>query len=129
MKFPKLVLKRFCKTPCEVVLYGEGLTEDGAPTVITEVLKIYPSNSCLPSNTRLLAPIYCNYQDKIKTVYTANKKKLECTGVLLLPFDPCPNDTISGGYVIINGKKREIAQGIKARNPDGTVNFVELDVI
>lgn len=128
MKFPKLILKKFCKTPFEIVVYGEGLTEDGAPKVIYECRVIYPRNDLIPSDLKRLAPLYCNYQDKIKTVYTADKKKVQATGVLLIPFDFCPNDTISSGYVVINGVKRDIVQCVKARNPDGSVNFVELDV-
>ena len=30
---------------------------------------------------------------------------------------------------LLDGVKRNIVQGIKHRNPDGTVNFTELDVI
>ena len=76
MKFPRLVLKKFCKTPCEVVVYDEGLTEDGAPKVIYECRFIYPSDSIYPSDTLFLAPLYCNYQDRVKTVYTSDKKKV-----------------------------------------------------
>lgn len=129
MKFPRLVLKKFCKTPCEVVVYDEGLTEDGAPKVVYECRFIYPSDSIYPSDTLFLAPLYCNYQDRVKTVYTSDKKKVECTGVLLIPFDFCPNSSISSGYVTVNGVKREIVKCIKGRNPDGTVNYVELDVM
>lgn len=112
MKFPSLVKKQFCKTPVGVTIYGEGLTEDGAPEIVCE----YHGN--------------CNYQSKLKTVYTAQQKKVQCNGVLLFPNDFAPNiDDLSGGYAVINGVKREIVQGIKARNPDGTVNFIELDVM
>ena len=37
--------------------------------------------------------------------------------------------TLSGGFVILDGVKRNIVQGTKHRNPDGKVNFTELDVI
>lgn len=112
VKFPSLVKKQFCKTPVEVTIYGEGVGEDGAPIVSY-------------SGEHL-----CNYQDKAKTVLTAEKKLVQVSGVALIPGDIAPDlPTLSGGTVEINGVKRDIAQGIKARNPDGTVNFTELDVI
>lgn len=113
MKFPSLVRQKFCKTPIYLTLYGEGVTEDGAPEVIFE------------SET-----VDCNYQDNAKTVLTAQQKKVEVSGVILIPGDIVPDSpTISGGFAEINGVRREIIRGVKARNPDGTVNFTELDVI
>ena len=112
MKFPSLVRPRFCKTPVSVTLYGEGLSEDGAPLVVC------------------VGEFKCNYQDKAKTVLSAQKKTVECSGVILINGDIAPNSsTISGGYVVINGVKRNIALGTKARNPDGTVNFTQLCVV
>lgn len=112
MKFPCLVRPRFCKTPVYVALYGEGVTEDGAPEIICE-------------NT-----YNCNYQETVKTVFTEQQKKVQVNGVILIPDDIAPeHPTISGGFVEIFGARREIIKATKARNPDGTVNFTELDVI
>lgn len=112
MKFPCLVRSQFCKTLVSVTINGEGITEDGAP--IAEY-----------SGEHL-----CNYQDKAKTVLTSEKKIVEVNGVILIPGDICPDvPAISGGFVEIFGVRRDIVTGIKARNPDGTVNFTELDVI
>lgn len=112
MKFPCLIRPQFCNTPVTVVIYGEGIDEDGAPEII------YSGEH------------KCNFQEKVKTILTSEKKKVQANGVLLIPFDIIPSvATISGGYAVINGVKRDIIQGVKARNPDGTVNFVELDVI
>lgn len=112
MKFPCLVRPQFCKTAVSVVLYGEGVTEDGAPEIIYE------------------GELNCNYQETAKTVLTDQQKKVEVGGVILIPGDIDPDHpTISGGFVEILGARREIAKGIKARNPDGTVNFTELDVV
>ena len=36
---------------------------------------------------------------------------------------------IHSGKVTVFGKERDIIQGTKARNPDGTVNYVELDIV
>ncbi|MCD8025356.1 MAG: hypothetical protein LUF33_00025 [Clostridiales bacterium] len=112
MKFPSLVRPSVYKTPVTVVIYGEGLTEDGAP------------------NELVNGSFYCNLQSKSKTVLTAQKKSVQCSAAILISGDIAPDlPVISGGFAEIFGVKREIAQGIKARNPDGTVNYTELDVI
>ncbi len=130
MKYPCLVRPRFCKTPIYLTLYGEGLTEDGAPIVIYERKELFPSDDLLPSDSLYGDYLYCNYQDCAKTVLTAQQKKVEVSGVILIPGDIAPNvPAISGGFAEINGVRREIIKGVKARNPDGAVNFVELDVI
>ena len=113
MKYPCLIPKEFCKTPIKVTITDEGLSEDGAPLIILDD-----------------AEFLCNFQDKVKTVYKDKQKIVQANGVCLIPCDILPTSpTISGGYVEIFGVKREIAQGIKARNPDGTVNYTELDVV
>lgn len=103
-----------CTTPVLLTLYGEGLSEDGAPLIINEYRD----------------PVFCNYRDRAKTVLTKEKKKVEVSGVILIPGDICPHAAaISGGFAEIFGERREIVCGVKARNPDGTVNFTELDVL
>ena len=130
MRFPSLVRKKFCKTPIYLTLYGEGLTEDGAPVVIYERKKLYPDYNLYPQKNLYGDHLYCNYQDSAKTVLTAQRKKVEVSGVILIPGDIAPNSpTISGGFAEINGVRREIVRGVKARNPDGTVNFTEFDVM
>lgn len=112
MRFPKLVLPRFCKTPVTVTLYGEGITEDGEPETALEV------------------ELLCNWQDGAKTVLTDRQKRVEVSGAALFPGDICPSlPLISGGRLTVFGKTRVIAAGRKHRNPDGTVNYTELDVM
>ncbi|MEG0377590.1 MAG: hypothetical protein RR579_06320 [Eubacterium sp.] len=111
MKYPCLVLERFCKTPIEVTIYGEGLDEDGAPV---EHLHI--------STT-------CNFQDGAKQVMTAEKQLVTISGVALFTGDIAPElAVISAGSVLIYGEKRSIYKGTKARNPDGTVNYTKLEL-
>lgn len=130
MRFPSLIRKQFCKQPIWLTLYGEGLDENGAPVVVYDRRELFPSDTLKPSDTLYGEPLYCNFQEKVKTILTSEKKKVQANGVLLIPRDIIPSAaTISGGYAVINGVKRDIVQGIKARNPDGTVNFIELDVI
>ncbi len=112
MKFPCLVDKRFCKTPIEVTLYREGITEDGEPL------------------TALKITAECNYQDKAKTVITADKQLVQLSAQAYFIGDIAPDlPTLSNGEVEVYGIKRRIFQGEKARNPDGTVNYTRLDLI
>lgn len=112
MKYPCLVPKRLCKTEISLEFDREGLNEYGEP----------------------LDPVrysgVCNYQDKAKTVLTAEKKLVEITGTALFPGDICPDlPVIPGGSATVFGAERRILQGMKARNPDGTVNYTEVLLI
>lgn len=109
MKYPCLVPKQLCQTDISMEIEREGLSDYGEPLeTITYTGK-------------------CNYQDKAKTIYTDQKKQVTITGKALIPGDICPElPTISGGHAVVFGEKRKIAQGTKARNPDGSVNFTEV---
>lgn len=112
MVYPKLVRKENCKTDIQVVLYGEGTTEDGEPIIALDT------------------KLKCNYQDKAKRVLTAEKVIIQLTAKAYFVGDIAPNLTvISGGQVTVFGETRSIYQGTKARNPDGTVNFTELEIM
>lgn len=112
MKYPNLVPDCICKTAVVVTLSEEGITEDGAP------IEIGPLN------------LKCNYQDSAKMVLTEQKKLVQISGRAFFNGDICPElPVISSGQVIVFGKSREIMQGIKARNPDGTVNYTELVLV
>ena len=112
MKYPCLIPKRLCKTDISLQMDREGLNEYGEP----------------------LDPVAysgkCNYQDKAKTVLTAEKKLVQITGTALLPGDICSElPVISGGSAIVFGVQRRILEARKARNPDGTVNYTEVLLI
>ena len=112
MNYPKLVRKEQCKTDIHVVLYGEGTTEDGEPVIA------------------LKDDFKCNYQDKAKRVLSAEKVVIQLTAKAYFVGDIAPDLTvISGGLVTVFGETRSIYQGSKARNPDGTVNFTELEIM
>lgn len=112
MKYPCLIPVKMCRTDIHMELEQEGLQENGEP---------------------LPAIVYdgkCNYQDRAGTVFTAEKKLVEITGTALIPGDICPDmAAVSGGTAVVFGGKRRIQQGIKARNPDGTVNYTEVLLI
>lgn len=112
MKYPCLVPKRLCKTDISLVFEREDLTEYGEP--LSEFQ--YTGK--------------CNYQDKAKTILTAEKKLVQITGTALFPGDIRPDlPVISGGTAVVFGVERRILQGMKARNPDGTVNYTEVLLI
>ena len=112
MKYPCLVPKRLCKVNIHVHLESEELNNLGEPKQVLDL------------------DLKCNYQDKAKTILTAEKKLIQITGTALFPGDIAPSfPTLSGGTVIIFGEERRIEQGMKARNPDGTVNYCQLEVV
>lgn len=109
MRYPCLVPKRLCKTDIVLFLDREGLSEYGEPLPAVE----YSGK--------------CNYQDKAKTVLTAEKKVVQITGSALFPGDICPElSVITGGDAKIFGVKRRVLEGRKNRNPDGNVNYTEV---
>jgi len=72
----------------------------------------------------------CNFQDRAKTILTAEKKLVQITGTAMFPGDIAPDfPSLSGGTVNVFGEERRIEQGTKNRNPDGTVNFCTLEVV
>ena len=112
MVYPQLVRKKECKTDIHVVLYAEGTTEDGEPIIALE------------------DDFKCNYQDKAKRVLSAEKVVIQLTAKAYFIGDIAPDlAVISGGLVTVFGETRSIYQGSKARNPDGTVNFTELEIM
>lgn len=112
MKYPCLVPKRLCKTGISVHLESEEATNLGEPVAAVDL------------------ELKCNFQDKAKTILTTEKKLVQVTGTALFPGDIAPDmPSISGGFVEIFGQERRIVQGMKARNPDGTVNYCRLEVV
>lgn len=112
MRYPCLISKRFCRTNIALELNREGLNEYGEP-----LQTIHYEGTC-------------NYQDKAKTILTAEKKLIEITGSALFPGDICPElPVITGGSAKIHDVQRRILEGRKARNPDGTVNYTEILLI
>lgn len=109
VKYPCLVPKSLCRTDIVLKIKQEGLNKYGEPLPVFE----YAGK--------------CNYQDKAKTIFTEQKKMIEITGCAMFPGDICPDiPVISEGTAVIFGVERHIQQGIKARNPDGTVNYTEV---
>lgn len=112
MKYPCLIQKQFCKTPVHVHLESEELNNLGAPKYVFD------------------ADLMCNFQDKTKTILTAEKKLVQVTGTAMFPGDIAPDlPSLSGGTLTVFGQERRIEQGCKNRNPDGSVNYCSLEVV
>lgn len=112
MRFPMLVPAGLCTTPIRLVLEAETLDEDGAPAAALDYEGL------------------CCWQDGGKAVLTQEQRYIRIAGRAFFPGDICPDlPNITGGYGVIFGEKRRIAEGLKARNPDGTVNYTEVRFI
>ena len=112
MKWPSLVLKKFCTTPVKIVIYSEDYTEDGGPQIALET------------------EAKCNYQASSKVVINDKSQQVELSGACYFCEDIAPDlFEITNGEIEIMGEKRRIYRGSKGRNPDGTVNFVKIEVI
>lgn len=112
MRYPKLIRKQDCKTPITVTLFNDDIGEDGEPLI----------NGSIDTT--------CNYQNSSKRVLTNDDHQIEISGVALFSDDIFPEtENISSGEVIIFGSTRQIAKGTKARNPDGSVNYIRLELV
>lgn len=109
MRYPDLVPDWVCNTPISLAIEAEEIDEDGAPS-FTE-----------------LEDLLCNYQDGGKALFQAEQKVVDVSGRAYFNGDICPNiPNITSGSAVIFGETREILQGFKRRNPDGTVNHTEV---
>lgn len=112
MKYPCLVPKRLCKTDAEVIIRSEEADREGDfPELFRAALK-------------------CNLQTKAYKTLTPDKCLITLSGKALFSGDICPEvEEISSGTVNIGSHEYGIYKGSKARNPDGTVNFTELELM
>lgn len=112
MRWPKLVVPFTQSTPVSVVINADGIDEDGAPV---EGVSWYGN---------------CNWQDHVAEVFAKEKAETEVHAILYIDGDPFPTmNVIAGGDVTTAyGEERSIVSGMKARNPDGTVNYTRLDL-
>lgn len=110
-RWPQLILPQFCTTDIKVVVESDDLNENGTPKQL------------------LNWSGKCNYQSKSKRIWTKDKTFIEINGTCLIPGDIAPGlAMITSGIVTVFGVEHELLQGIKSRNPDGTVNYTQLDI-
>ena len=112
MMWPELVPDCVCNTPI-VVTITDGNGEDGAPRVVgTWTGK-------------------CNYSEKQKQVLDAQRRLITLEATALFNGDIFPGREKLEGEVLVNGGTipRTIYRGSRARNPDGTVNYTQLELM
>lgn len=106
-------LKRLLNNECDVIIYQEGLSEEGEPLTSLNLEKQK-----------------CRFVEKTKIIISSDGKKVELIGKVILLGDIAPNiKKISGGEVIVNDSEYEIYQASRPRNPDGTVYMTTLELI
>lgn len=117
-------LERLLNNKCDVKLYQEGLSEEGEPLTSLDI-----------KNEK------CRFVEKSKTIITADGKKVELVGKVILLGDIAPDiKKISGGEVsnvitvidgkeVINESKYEIYQASRPRNPDGSIHHTTLELM
>ena len=110
MKWPKLVTEKVCKVPV-VVHFTQGVGEDSAPLEVKTV------------ETR------CNYSEKSRQVLDAQRRLVRLEASALFPGDLAPELPQLEGWVEVMGVSREIYQAARGRDPDGAVNFTQLELI
>lgn len=110
MKYPKLVLPCTCTTPVKITLTGDN-DENGEPAVI----KTITTN--------------CNRQTKVQNVQQGERYTQKIKTILLFDGALAKTDRELKGYVSFAVDcKINILSGFMARNPDGTVNYTQLEL-
>lgn len=101
-----------CTTPITVSITN-GITEDGAPNVVDT----WEGS--------------CNYSEKQKQILDAERRLITLEATALFPGDIFPGrEKLEGNVVIGTGAITwTIYRGARARNPDGTVNFTQLELM
>lgn len=106
-------LERLLNNECDVVIYQEGLSEDGEPLTSLNL-----------KNQK------CRFVEKTKIIISSDGRKVELVGKVILLGDIVPKiKKISGGQVIVNETEYEIYQASRPRNPDGTVHHTTLELM
>lgn len=137
-------LKRLLNNECDIIIYEEGLSEDGEPL---ESLNFRNQK--------------CRFVEETKVIIDSDGRKIELVGKIILLGDASliserkytvkeinimnlmdlnlqkvklktkkqKVKKISGGQVFINGCTYEIYQASKPRNPDGTVYMTVLELM
>ena len=98
--------------PCTLVIYQEGISEDGEPL------------EALTLETK------CIFVDKAKQVMDAEKHIIRLEGQLILDGDIAPNiSTLSSGTATVNGIEYKIYRCCRPHNPDGSIHHTEIEVM
>lgn len=112
MKWPPLVPDSICNTPITVTI-TDGIDKGGAP----KVAGTWSGK--------------CNYSEKQKQILDAERRLITLEATALFNGDIFSGQEKLEGEVIVNGGTiiRQIYRGSRARNPDGTVNYTQLELM
>lgn len=113
LKWPQLVPPQACCTPITVRLQT-GLNLDGTPKQET----IFEGK--------------CNYSERSRQVMNAERQLVQLNACALIPGDIAPGRDIAGEAVVrAAGAEtvRIIYNASRARNPNGIVNYTQLELI
>lgn len=146
MRYPKLV--RGAKTPVRVVITSEDTNEFGERPVLLDksfdcnyqdsATVKYTTEKQSPTVTGKLfidgdilaeqgiwVPDFSLSEDGVLRLVSSKVDD----GVLNYSAGTDANsDVVISGYIIIFGRRRNIVNGRKARNPDGSVNYTQIEV-
>lgn len=109
-KWPKLVPPGVCKVPINVTL-TDGINEDGAPAVVRKI------------------STHCNFNGGGGWAVDAQRQAVRYSAAALFCGDLAPDLMRLMGWVDVLGARMTIHAAFRARNPDGTVNYVRLELI
>lgn len=100
-----------CVTPCVIKLDKPSLSEDGEPMTTAPIKTL------------------CIYSECRKRLYDKDGKYTELVGKVIVKGDIAPKMLeISSGTITIRDRVMTIYSGIRAKNPDGTVNHTEFEL-
>lgn len=109
-KWPCLVPKCVCRHKATVMLES-GMDAAGSPETVKTL------------------EVMANLSESGKQILTADRRLVRLSASLTVPGDIAPGTELEG-WVNVDGWEtpRRIAGYLRGRNPDGTVNFVRLDL-
>ncbi|MGX8702070.1 hypothetical protein [Caproiciproducens sp.] len=112
MKWPELVPDAVCNTPI-IINITDGINEDGSPKVVDT----WEGK--------------CNYSEKQKQILDAERRLITLEATALFNGDIFPGREKLEGEATLDGGStvRTIYRGSRARNPDGTVNYTQLELM
>lgn len=100
-----------CVTPCVIKLDKPSLSEDGEPMTGAPIKTL------------------CIYSERRKRLYDKDGKYTELVGKVIVKGDIAPKmREISSGTITVRDCEMTIHSGIRAKNPDGTVNHTEFEL-
>lgn len=110
MSYPRVV--RIAKTPVHITLFGAEINEFSEHEPVAD------------------GDFLCNMQAGGSIEYGEQKQRVQLTGTLLIDGDICPEcGAPVNGKAVISETEYKVIRAQKWRNPDGTVNYTQLEIV